>query len=123
MRKRPVVSTTEARSLSLWERVGVRDYGLSLGRNPLTRIASQSDLAPWERCDRICGAFRCIRAALPLNPLQLHNQHIQRLREHHAAALGQAFRNDDALSRRIETFECRMQQKGLAVIPRMVAGL
>jgi hypothetical protein len=52
------VAIPEVRSLSRWERVGVRGYGLSLEQRPLTRIAEfiigrrfaptrwQSDLSP-----------------------------------------------------------------------------
>src|SRR5882672_5330655 len=40
---------TGARSLSLWERVGVRGYGLSFGRNPSPGSQGRSDLSLWER--------------------------------------------------------------------------
>src|SRR6267154_3537670 len=43
------VEATEARSLSLWERVGVRGYGLSMGRNPSPGSQERSDLSQRER--------------------------------------------------------------------------
>ena len=43
------VEATEARSLSLWERVGVRGYGLSFGRNPSPGSQERSDLSQRER--------------------------------------------------------------------------
>jgi hypothetical protein len=49
-------ATTKVGSLSHWERVGVRGYGLTIHLYPLTRIAlardcaaERSDLSPWER--------------------------------------------------------------------------
>ena len=35
---------------------------------------------------------------LTLDPLQFLDQHVQRVRQHHAAAHGQPFRNDDAFA-------------------------
>src|ERR1700681_4800499 len=43
------VSAKEARSLSLWERAGVRGYALSIGRNPSPGSLERSDLSRWER--------------------------------------------------------------------------
>src|SRR3954447_17377145 len=64
-------------------------------------------------------ADRC----LPADPLQLPDQHVERLGQHHTAALGEPFRNDNALLRRIEAFQCGMEQESLAPIVRDAANL
>src|SRR5260370_42466068 len=61
------------------------------------------------------------RTTLALHPLQLRNQHIQRFREHHAAAYGQPVRDDDAPGRWIKALERRGQQNGVAVILGSIA--
>src|SRR5882724_10051379 len=51
------VAATEARSLSLWERAGVRGYGLSMGRNPSPGSQERSDLSLQERWPNSCIAI------------------------------------------------------------------
>src|SRR5579872_2710786 len=51
-------AAAEVRSLSLWERVGVRGYGLSLGLTPSPGSQERSDLSPRERLDRASGYVR-----------------------------------------------------------------
>src|ERR1700738_1351777 len=46
----PAVAATEVRSLSHGERVGVRGYDLSMGRNPSPGSQERSDLSLRERC-------------------------------------------------------------------------
>src|SRR5436190_29758 len=50
------------------------------------------------------------------DPLQLPDQHVERLGQHHTAALREPFRNDNALLRWVEALQCGMQQESLAPI-------
>ena len=47
-----VIAPTGLRSLSHWERAGVRGYGLSLGCHPSPGSQERSDLSQWERWPR-----------------------------------------------------------------------
>src|SRR3982074_1490329 len=69
------VTATEVRSLSRWGGAGVGGYGLSLGRRPRTRFATQIELSPLGRGElnprtgrfnqnhSALGNFRTIHAA------------------------------------------------------------
>ena len=63
--------------------------------------------APCRRCKSLVIAGHDGYGCSAFHPLQLLHQHIQRVRQHHAAAFGQPFRNHDALCRRIEALERR----------------
>ena len=96
-----------------WRRPGIHNHDREYGfRARAERGASGAT--------RMCAARSLVST---LHPLQLLHQHIQRVRQHHAAAHGQPVRDDDAFARRIEALERRMQQKGAAVILGTVAGV
>src|ERR1043166_5222969 len=71
----------------------------------------------------IASLIRATNLRSPPYPLPLCRQRVERIGQQYAAALGHAFRNHDALFRRIEARQRRMQQERLAVVPCGIAGL